>query len=49
MDIACATPRAAAGFLENHIIDTKTPEETAAKLLEQRIVAVYALWRGLIA
>ncbi len=47
MDLACATPRAAAGFLESNILDTA--EGTDASVLEQRIVAIYALWRGLVA
>jgi len=48
MDIACATPKAAIGYLESNIAnEDSAPAQTCVS--EQRAVALYALWRGLIA
>ncbi len=55
MDIACATPKAAIGYLETteHVTEQsqtqQQPHKQQHKLLEQKTIALYALWRGLIA
>ena len=49
MDIACATPKAAIGYLESDISKSDEQVQTNKCVAEQRAVAIYALWRGLIA
>ena len=53
MDIACATPKAAIGYLETfeqvEQANQNKPAINEQKLLEQKTIALYALWRGLIA
>ncbi len=56
MDIACATPKAAVGYLETfeqaeqtEQVNQNKPAINEQKLLEQKTIALYALWRGLTA
>ncbi len=49
MDIACATPKAAIGYLESNMSAQDNTHATTSCVSEQRTVAIYALWRGLIA
>ncbi len=53
MDIACATPKAAVGYLETfeqaEQDNQNKPVINEQKLLEQKTIALYALWRGLTA